>query len=174
MRRPFALLLALAAAALVAAGCGSKPVPIATLPTGPLTQKQYEDAFPRAAEGLAAREGVGKPLPDDASAAEQSRHVAGLQKVLRAWASRLETLQPPSAAARAQQRYVAGIRSFATDLDRARAALDRGDTDAAHTLLSSGAIASARTRADLVAARRAFGALGYDLEDLDTAPVKTD
>jgi hypothetical protein len=170
MRR-LALLLTLVA---VLAGCGSKPVPIATLPTGPLSQSQYEDAFPRAAEGLAARYGVGRPLDADASVAQQAAHVEGLQKVLRAWATRLEDLMPPAAAAAAQARYVAGIRGFASDLDRARAALDRGEAKGANALLSSGRIVSARTRADLVAARRAFHALGYDLEDLDTSPVKTD
>lgn len=174
MRR-LTLLLALAAAVVaVLAGCGSKPLPIPSLPTGPLTQDQYEDAFPKAAQGLAAKYDVGTPLDADASAAAQAAHVAGLQRVLRDWATRLERLQPPAAAAPAQARYAAGIRSFATDLDRARAALDRGDTSGAHTLLTSGRIASAGTRADLVAARRAFHALGYDLEDLDSAPVETD
>jgi hypothetical protein len=172
MRR-LATLLILAVAAVLA-GCGSKPVPIATLPTGALTQSQYEDAFPHAAEGLAAQYGVGKPLDADATAEQQAAHVEGLQKVLRAWATRLESLRPPAAAAAAQTRYVAGIRSFATDLDRARAALDRGDAKGANTLLTSGRIVSARTRADLIAARRAFHALGYDLEDLDRSPVKTD
>jgi hypothetical protein len=65
------------------------------------------------------------------------------------------------------------VRGFADDLERARAALDRGDTKGAERLLSSGRIVSATTRADLQAARRAFHALDYDLEDLDSAPVKT-
>jgi len=169
MRR-LVLLLALAA---VLVGCGSDPVAIQTLPVGPLTRAQYEDAFGKSALGLAPKYGVGKPLDVDASAADQAAHVDGLQHVLRDWATRLERLQPPPAAARAQARYVAGIRSFATDLDRARTALDRGDTSTAHTLLTSGRIASAATRTDLIAARRAFHALGYDLEDLDESPVKT-
>lgn len=175
MRRPSSApaVLALLAAALVAAGCGSKPVPVATLPSGPLTQDQYEEVFPKAAEGLAARQGVGKPLPADASAAQQLDHVVGLQKVLRAWAQRLSTLHPPAPAARAQSRYVAGIRSFATDLDAVRARLRAGDAKAANTLLSTGRVVSSTTRTDLVAARRAFHALGYELEDLDSAPVKT-
>lgn len=173
MRRLLILLLA-AAAALAVAGCGSKAVPVQTLPTGPLDRAQYEDAFAKSALGLAPKYGVGKPLDPEASAEDQAAHVAGLQKVLREWATRLATLQPPRAAAPAQARYVAGIRSFAADLDRARAALDRGDVDGAHKLLSSGRIASASTRTDLIAARRAYHALGYDLEDLDTAPVKTD
>lgn len=172
-RRP-SLLLALVLVVLTAAGCGEKPLPVPSLPSGTLSQSQYEDAFPRAAQGLAARYGVGKPLDADASAPKQAAHVEGLQKVLRAWATRLESLHPPAEAARAQARYVAGIRSFATDLDRARAALDRGETKTARSLLSSGRIVSAQTRADLVAARRAFHALGYDLEDLDKAPVVTD
>lgn len=174
MRR-LTLLLALAAAVLVLGGCGgSKPLPIPSLPTGALTQDQYEDAFPKTAQGLAAKYDVGKPLDADASAADQAAHVAGLQHVLRDWATRLSRLQPPAAAAPAQARYIAGIRSFATDLDRARTALDRGDTSGANTLLTSGRIASAGTRADLIAARRAFHALGYELEDLDSAPVKTE
>lgn len=159
-------------AALVS-GCGSKADPIATLPTGQLNQQQYEDAFGKSALGLAAKYGVGKPLDADASAADQAAHVAGLQKTLRAWASRVASLHPPAAAARAQARYVAGIRSFAIDLDRARAALDRGDTKGAQRLLSSGTIVSKATRDDLVAARRAYHALGYRLQDLDTSPVKT-
>jgi len=173
MRR-LTLLLLMLAAAVLAAGCGSKPLPIPSLPTGPLTQDQYEDAFPKTAQGLAAKYDVGKPLDAEASAADQAAHVTGLQHVLRDWATRLARLQPPPAAAPAQARYVAGIRSFASDLDRARAALEGGDTSGAHTLLTSGRIASAGTRANLVAARRAFHALGYDLEDLDSAPVKTD
>jgi hypothetical protein len=175
MSRPVVVLLLVLAAALVAAGCGSAPAArIQTLPTGPLTQSKYEDAFDKSALGLAPKYGVGKPLDAEASAADQAAHVVGLQKLLREWASRLEGLQPPAPAARAQARYVAGIRSFATDLDRAKALLDRGDTKGANRLLSSGAIVSVRTRADLVAARRAFHTLGYDLEDLDKSPVNTD
>jgi hypothetical protein len=149
-------------------------LPIATLPTGPLDQKQYESAFGKSAYGLAPKYGVGKPLDAEASAADQAKHVVGLQQLLREWAGRLAGLQPPAAAARAQAQYVAGIRSFAVDLQRARVALDRGDTKGAQRLLSSGTIVSAATRADLVAARRGFHALGYHLQDLDTAPVKTD
>jgi hypothetical protein len=169
MRRPVLVLALLAA--LLAAGCSRPVAKVHTLPTGPLTQKQYEDAFNVSAFGLAPRYGVGEDLDPGAPAADQARHVIGVQKLLRAWAGRLEGLQPPAPAARAQARYVAGIRSFATDLDRAKAALDRGDTKAATSLLSSGRIVSARTRADLVAARRAFHALGYQLEDLDKSPV---
>jgi hypothetical protein len=33
---------------------------------------------------------------------------------------------------------------------------------------------SSSTRADLVAARKAFHELGYELEDLDKSPVSTD
>jgi hypothetical protein len=173
MSRPVVVLLAVVAA-LVVAGCGgSEPQKVETLPTGPLTQKQYEDAFDKSALGLAAKYGVGTPLDPEASAADQAKHVVGLQKLLREWAGRLAGLQPPAQAARAQARYVAGVRSFASDLDRATAALQRGDTAGAARLLSSGRIVSAPTRADLVAARRAFHALGYELEDLDTAPVKT-
>lgn len=169
---PRRLLLAFALAVAVA-GCGEKPLPVPALPSGALTQKQYEDAFPKAAQGLAAKYGVGKPLDRDASASDQAAHVAGLQKLLRTWAGRLATLHPPAPAAAAQARYAAGIRSFASDLDRAHAALDRGDVKGANALLSTGRIVSPQTRADLVAARRAFHALGYDLEDLDSAPVKT-
>jgi hypothetical protein len=171
-RRLLPIFALLAALALVA--CGEQPLPVPSLPTGQLTQGQYEDAFPKAAQGLAAKYGVGKPLSDEASASEQAAHVAGLQKLLREWATRLASLHPPSAATTAQARYVAGIRGFASDLDRARAALARGDVKGANALLSSGRIVSAPTRADLVAARRAFHALGYDLEDLDKAPVETD
>ncbi len=77
-------------------------------------------------------------------------------------------------AARAQARYVAGIRSFANDLDRARAALARDDTKGAAALLSSGRIVSA-TDPRRTSSRRAARstALDYDLQDLDSAPVKT-
>jgi hypothetical protein len=155
------------------AGCGSQALPVATLPTGQLDQKQYEDAFGKSAYGLAPKYGVGKPLDPEASAADQARHIAGLQQLLREWAGRVAGLRPPAEAARAQARYVAGIRSFASDLQRARLALDRGDTKGAQRLLSSGTIVSQTTRDDLVAARRAFHALGYELQDLDSSPVKT-
>ncbi|HET6510096.1 MAG TPA: hypothetical protein VFG42_25115 [Baekduia sp.] len=160
--------------AAVLTGCGEKPLPVPELPTGSLSQKQYEDAFPRAAQGLAARYGVGRDLDSDAGAARQAEHVAGLQRLLRDWATRLDSLHPPEPAVAPQARYVAGIRSFAADLDRARTALEHGDVQAANALLSTGRIVSARTRADLLAARRGFHALGYHLQDLDRAPVKTD
>jgi predicted GNAT family acetyltransferase len=171
MRRPV-LVLGLVAVLLVG-GCGRPQTKLQELPTGPLTKEQYVHAFDVSAAGLAPKYGVGKELPADAPAADQAVRVAALQRLLRAWASRLAGLQPPAAAAPAQARYVAGIRGFAADLDRAKGALARGDRKAAATLLSSGRIVSSPTRADLVAARRAFHALGYDLQDLDTAPVKT-
>jgi hypothetical protein len=174
MSRPVLVLaLVLSAFALAATGCGRPQTEIQQLPTGPLTKDEYVDAFGKSAAGLAPKYGVGKPLSTDASAEEQATHVAGLQRLLRDWAGRLEGLQPPAAAARAQAEYVAGIRSFATDLDRAKAALARGDAKGANTLLSSGRIVSTTTRGHLLAARRAFHALDYDLQDLDTAPVKT-
>ncbi|WP_027005607.1 hypothetical protein [Conexibacter woesei] len=173
LRRTLVLLAALLAGAALVAGCGSQALPIARLPTGQLDQKQYEDAFGKSAYGLAPKYGVGKPLDPEASAADQARHIDGLQRLLREWAGRVGGLHPPAAAVRAQARYVAGIRSFADDLERARVALDRGDTKGAQRLLSSGTIASRATRADLIAARRAFHALGYRLQDLDSSPVKT-
>jgi hypothetical protein len=175
MRRPVIVLASLLvlAAALLAAGCGRPQTKIQELPTGPLTKDAYVKAFGVSAAGLAPKYGVGKPLDRDASAAQQSAHVTGLQRLLRDWAGRVAGLQPPAPAARAQARYVAGIRSFATDLDRAKAALARGDAKGANALLESGRIVSATTRANLLAARRAFHALDYDLQDLDTAPVKT-
>jgi hypothetical protein len=168
------LLLLLTALALALAACGEQAAEVQTLPTGPLSKSEYEHAFDVSAAGLAPKYGVGKPLDPEASAADQAAHVAGLQRLLREWAGRLEGLQPPAEAARAQARYVAGVRGFASDLDRARAALDRGDTKGANALLSSGRIVSAGTRADLVAARKAFHELGYELEDLDKSPVSTD
>jgi hypothetical protein len=174
MSRPVLVLALVCAAALLAAGCGRPQTKIEQLPTGQLAKDQYVSAFGKSAAGLAPKYGVGKPLAPDASAAEQEQHVVGLQRLLRDWAGRIAGLQPPAAAAAAQARYVAGIRAFAGDLDRAKAALARGDTKGANALLSSGRIVSAATRADLVAARRAFHALDYDLQDLDTAPVKTD
>lgn len=174
MSRPVLFVVLICTAAVFAAGCGRPKTEVQTLPTGQLSKSEYEHAFNVSAAGLAPKYGVGEPLDSTASAAEQSRHVAGLQRLLRDWAGRLAGLQPPAEAARAQIRYVAGIRSFATDLDRARAALNRSDTKTANALLSSGRIVSAQTRADLVAARRAFHALHYDLEDLDKSPVATD
>jgi hypothetical protein len=173
LRRTLVLLTALLVGAVLVAGCGSQALPIARLPTGQLDQRQYEDAFGKSAYGLAPKYGVGKPLDVEASASKQAQHIVGLQKLLREWAGRVGGLHPPAAAVRAQERYVAGIRSFASDLDRARVALDRGDTKGAQRLLSSGAIVSPATRTDLVAARRAFHALGYRLQDLDSSPVKT-
>ncbi len=171
MRRPV-LVLGLVAA-LLAGGCSRPQTKLQELPTGPLTKDEYVHAFDVSAAGLAPKYGVGEDLPPDAPAEDQDVHVVALQRLLRAWADRLEGLQPPPAAARAQVRYVTGIRSFAGDLDRARAALARNDAKGAAALLSSGRIVSAPTRAHLRAARRAFHALGYDLQDLDSAPVKT-
>jgi hypothetical protein len=171
MRRPV-LVLGLVAA-LLALGCSRPQTKLQELPTGPLTKDAYVHAFDVSAAGLAPKYGVGEDLPPDAPAKAQDAHVVALQRLLRAWADRLAGLQPPAEAARAQARYVAGIRSFAADLDRARAALARGDTKGAAALLTSGRIVSARTRADLLAARRAFHTLDYDLQDLDSAPVKT-
>ena len=171
MRRPV-LVLGLVAV-LLAAGCSRPQTKLQELPSGPLTKDEYVHAFEVSAAGLAPKYGVGAELPPDAPAKDQDAHVAALQRLLRAWADRLGGLQPPAAAARAQARYVAGVRSFATDLDRARAALARNDTKGAAALLSSGRIVSVTTRAHLVAARRAFDRLDYDLQDLDSAPVKT-
>ena len=171
MRRPV-LVLGLIAA-LLAAGCSRPQTKLQELPTGPLTKDEYVHAFEVSAAGLAPKYGVGKDLPPDASAKDQDVHVVALQRLLRAWADRLEGLEPPAPAARAHARYVAGIRSFATDLDRARAALARDDAKGAAALLSSGRIVSPATRTQLVAARRAFHRLDYDLQGLDSAPVKT-
>jgi hypothetical protein len=171
MRRPV-LVLGLVVA-LLAVGCSRPQTKLQELPTGPLTKDEYVHAFEVSAAGLAPKYGVGKDLGPDASAKDQDAHVVALQRLLRAWADRLEGLQPPVAAARAQARYVAGVRGFAADLDRARAALARDDTKGAAALLSSGRIVSPATRAHLRAARRAFHRLDYDLQDLDSAPVKT-
>jgi hypothetical protein len=171
MRRPV-LVLGLVAV-LLAAGCSRPQTKLQALPTGPLTKDEYVHAFEVSAAGLAPKYGVGEDLPPDAPAKDQDVHVVALQRLLRAWADRLAGLRPPAAAARAQARYVAGVRSFADDLDRARAALARDDAKGAAALLSSGRIVSSTTRAHLVAARRAFHRLDYDLQDLDSAPVKT-
>jgi hypothetical protein len=167
------LLTLLAAFALGAAGCSRPQTEVRALPTGPLTKGEYEHAFNVSAAGLAPRYGVGKELPRDAPAAQQAERVRALQRLLRVWAGRIASLQPPAPARRAQDRYVAGVRGFAGDLDRARTLLAGGDIKGANRLLESGGVVSARTRADLVAARRAFHALGYDLTDLDSAPVRT-
>jgi hypothetical protein len=160
-------------AALLALGCSRPQTELQDLPTGSLSKDEYVHAFDVSAAGLAPKYGVGKDLPPDTSAKDQDAHVVALQRLLRAWADRLAGLRPPVAAARAQARYVAGVRSFATDLDRARAALARNDIKGAAALLSSGRIVSSTTRAHLVAARRAFHRLDYDLQELDSAPVKT-
>jgi hypothetical protein len=171
MGRPLRILFLLVA--LTVAGCSRPQTEIRALPTGPLDKAAYVKAFNVSAAGLAPKYGVGQELAKDAPAGQQAQRVVGLQRLLRAWAGRIATLQPPAPAQRAQLRYVAGVRGFADDLDRAQAQLARGDVVGANRLLDSGRIVSARTRADLVAARRAFHALGYDLTDLDSAPVKT-
>src|ERR1700712_5557735 len=145
MSRPVLVLLLVCAGALVAVGCGRPQTEIAQLPTGQLTKDQYVAAFGKSAAGLAPKYGVGKPLASDASAAEQERHVVGLQRLLRDWAGRIAGLRPPAVAAAAQARYVAGLRSFATDLDRVKAALARGDTKGANALLTSAKIVSPQT-----------------------------
>jgi hypothetical protein len=173
MGRPVVVLLLCALTVVLTSGCSRPVTKVQTLPTGPLDKDAYVQAFDVSAAGLAPRYGIGKELPPDAPAPQQRRRVTALQRLLRDWAGRLEGLQPPAVARPAQARYVAGIRGFAGDLERARAALARGDTKGAAGLLKSGRIVSAGTRADLVAARRTFHALGYDLQDLDTAPVRT-
>lgn len=174
MCRPVVVLLPLLLiAALATTGCSRPKTEVQTLPTGQLDRAAYEHAFNVSAAGLAPKYGIGKDLPAHAPAADQARRVGALQRLLRAWADRLAGLRPPPEARAAHARYVAGVRGFAADLDRARAALDRGDTKGANALLESGRIVSAPTRSDLAAARRAFHGLGYDLHDLDTAPVTT-
>jgi hypothetical protein len=127
MRRPrlIPLVLLLLAAVLVA-GCGRPESKVEQLPTGQLSKDEYVRAFEISANGLAKRYGV---TADDGStkAVDQDRRVAALQRFLRAWADRLASLHPPAEATRAQARFVAGVRGFATDLDRVRTALQRGD-----------------------------------------------
>jgi hypothetical protein len=168
-RRPLAVLLIVTLAVAALAGCGRPQAKVEALPTGPLSKDEYVHAFEISANGLARRYGVSEEAGSDAD----GRRVAALQRLLRAWADRLATLRPPAEAARAQIRFVAGVRGFAADLDEARAALRRGDAKGAQRLLATGRIVSATTRADLVAARRAFHALGYDIANLDKTPVRT-
>jgi hypothetical protein len=171
MRRPLRVLTAVVLAACALTACGRPQSTVRELPTGQLSKDAYVQAFEISAEGLAQRYGVGKE--SGAPAVQQERRVTGLQRLLRAWADRLQGLRPPPEAARAQARFVAGVRGFAADLEQARAALRRGDARGAGALLRTGRIVSARTRADLVAGRRAFHALGYDIHNLDKAPVET-
>jgi hypothetical protein len=160
-------------AAVLAAGCGRPQTEVRRLPTGPLDKAEYVHAFNVSAAGLAPKYGVGRDLPSDAPAGDQAARVRGLQQLLRAWSQRIARLQPPAEARSAQAHYVAGVRGFAGDLERARVELARGNVEGADRLLETGRIVSAQTRADLVAARRAFHRLHYDLTDLDTAPVTT-
>lgn len=173
MSRAARVLLLVVAAALTAAGCGRPQTEVRQLPSGPLGKGEYVHAFNVSAAGLAPKYGVGRELPRDAPARDQAQRVNALQRLLRAWAGRIEGLQPPAEARRAQARYVAGVRGFAADLDRVRVELRRGDVAAAGRLLTTGRVVSAPTRADLVAARRAFHRLDYALTDVDSAPVKT-
>src|SRR3954454_13967334 len=106
MSRPV-LVLALLLAAVAALGCGRPQTEVRTLPTGPLTKGEYEHAFNVSAAGLAPRYGVGKELPRDAPAAQQAERVRARQRLLRVWAGRIASLQPPAPARRAQDRYVA-------------------------------------------------------------------
>jgi hypothetical protein len=172
MRRLSLVVAPLVVVAVLAAGCGRPQATVEQLPTGPLSKDEYVHAFEVSAQGLARRYGI-HPTSGGGSAAAEERRIAALQRFLRAWADRLSGLRPPAEAARAQARYVAGVRGFATDLDRARAALRRGDTRGAQRLLETGRIVSSRTRSDLAAGRRAFHALGYDINNLDKAPVET-
>jgi hypothetical protein len=173
MSRAARVLLLVVAAALTAAGCGRPQTEVRQLPSGPLGKGEYVHAFNVSAAGLAPKYGVGRELPRDAPARDQAQRVNALQRLLRAWAGRIEGLQPPAEARRAQARYVAGVRGFAADLDRVRIELRRGDVAAAGRLLTTGRVVSAPTRADLVAARRAFHRLDYALTDVDSAPIKT-
>src|SRR3954451_13887482 len=166
MRRAAVTLLALALSAVALAACGRPQAKVQELPAGQLSKDQYVHAFEISANGLAQRYGVSEGGAD-------SKRLVAFQRLLRAWADRLSALHPPPEATRAQVRFVAGVRGFAADLDRARAALDRGDERGAQRLLDSGRIVSAQTRADLVAGRKAFHDLGYDIHNLDKAPVET-
>jgi hypothetical protein len=168
-RRPLAVLLLVTLAVATLAGCGRPQAKVESLPSGPLSKDEYVHAFEISANGLAHRYGVSEQGASDA----EGRRVAALQRLLRAWAGRLAGLHPPAEATRAQIRFVAGVRGFAADLDRARAALRRGDVAGAQRLLATGRIVSAATRADLIAARHAFHALGYDIANLDKTPVRT-
>ena len=158
MRRPIPLLLLLVA--LLAAGCGRPEAKVETLPTGQLSKDDYVHAFEVSANGLAKRYGV-TSQNGSAKAADQERRVAALQRFLRAWADRLAGLHPPREALDAQTRFVAGVRGFADDLGRVRAALQRGDTRTATRLLDTGAVVSAQTKADLEAGRKRFHDLDY-------------
>jgi hypothetical protein len=172
-RLPLVLSL-LCVLALALAACG--PVgsdEVVDLPTGQLDKPHYIDAFEHSSGGLAARYGIRDELSPNASVAEQAQRIAGIQRTMRAWADRLATLHPPAEAVRAHERFIAGVRSFATDLDRARAALARGDERGARHLMETGAVVSGRTKAELIAARRAFKDLGYRIRNLDTSPVET-
>jgi hypothetical protein len=174
MSRPAVLLCALLlAVALGACGSGQSGGEDPVLPRGQLDKPGYVDAFESSAGGLTRRFGLTKELSPDASAADQAERVANLQRLLRAWADRLATLRPPAEARRAHERFIAGVRRFAVDLQRARAALDRGDEKGATRLLDTGAVLSRATRDDLVAARRAFHDHGYDMRNLDKSPVET-
>jgi hypothetical protein len=175
MGRPRLLLAPLLCACALALGaCGGLGSDeVVDLPKGQLDKSGYIDAFERSSGGLEARYGVKDELPPDASPARQAARVAGLQRVLRAWADRLASLRPPAEARTAHVRFIAGVRSFATDLERPRTALERGDERGAKRLFDSGAVVSKATRDDLVAARRAFHELGYRIRNLDTSPVET-
>ena len=173
MRRPHLVpLLLLLVASVLAVGCGRPQATVEQLPTGQLSKDDYVQAFEVSANGLAKRYGV-TSQDGSAKAADQERRLAALQRFLRAWADRLAGLHPPREALGAQARFVAGVRGFADDLDRVRAALRRGDVKGAARLLDTGAVVSARTKADLEAARRRFHDLDYPIHNLDRTPVKT-
>jgi hypothetical protein len=174
-RRAAVLALACVLLAGALAACGARPqaTTVEQLPTGPLSRQQYIHAFEVSANGLAQRYGVETDPKGGGSAERQDRRLAALQRLLRAWGDRLAGLQPPAEATRAHARFVAGVREFAGDLDRARALLRRGDVKGADRLFQTGRILSARTRGDLVAGRRAFHALHYDINNLDKSPVET-
>ena len=173
MRRPLFVSLPILLVAVLAAGCGRPQAKVEQLPTGPLTKDEYIHAFEVSANGLARRYGVPADDAGSAKPADQDRRVAALQRFLRAWADRLAGLHPPAEAARAQIRFVAGVRGFATDLDRVRAALGRGDPKGAARLLDTGRVVSPGTKADLEAGRKAFHRLDYSIHNLDRTPVKT-
>jgi hypothetical protein len=172
MRRPRLVPLSLLLAAVLAAGCGRPETKVEKLPTGQLSKDDYVHAFEISANGLAKRYGV-TAADGSAKAADQDRRVAALQRFLRAWADRLAGLHPPAEATRAQARFVAGVRGFATDLDRVRVALQRGDVKGATRLLDTGDVVSPQTKADLEAGRKAFHHLDYAIHNLDRTPVKT-
>jgi hypothetical protein len=126
----------------------------------PLTREQY------AAEVGAAYAGVQAAFRETrgVSGEQLAARVGDAQAALREAAGRIDGLDPPADAERANDELVSGLREYAGDLDELRAAAERGD-EAAQERFNASLSGNAAVRRLTTAAQR-LEAAGYEIEGL--------